>query len=155
MRYHLAMLGAGLLAATALSAQAKDDWDVTQPRGKTREIDFTVSEGTWTQVDVSPDGQWIVFDLLSQVYRMPAAGGQAEPAPRDRCIERGIVVAHHAEILRQKRRHGVRKTHAETAPSPAARSRAGKPGPLESRYRPQKRPNSAVTSGAGTVRSEP
>jgi Tol biopolymer transport system component len=27
---------------------------------------------------LSPDGQWIVFDLLAHVYRVPAAGGQAQ-----------------------------------------------------------------------------
>ncbi|HUQ82258.1 MAG TPA: hypothetical protein VM076_13995, partial [Gemmatimonadaceae bacterium] len=52
-------------------------WDVTQARGKTRDIDFTTSEGTWMSVDISPDGQFIVFDLLGHIYRMPAAGGQA------------------------------------------------------------------------------
>ena len=29
-------------------------------------------------MDITPDGQWIVFDLLGHVYRMPAAGGTAE-----------------------------------------------------------------------------
>ena len=53
-------------------------WDVTQPRGKTREIDFTTSEGTWMAVDMSPDGRWIVFDLLGHIYRMPSTGGEAE-----------------------------------------------------------------------------
>ena len=38
-------------------------------------LDFTVDEGTWTSLDVSTDGKWIVFDLLSQIYRVPAAGG--------------------------------------------------------------------------------
>lgn len=69
-----------LLAAGALGAQARPDstrWDVTQARGTTRSIDFTTSEGTWMAPDLSPDGSWIVFDLLGHVYRMPAAGGEA------------------------------------------------------------------------------
>ena len=53
-------------------------WDVTQPRGATREIDFTTSEGTRTAVDISPDGTWIAFDLLGHIYRMPAQGGEAQ-----------------------------------------------------------------------------
>jgi Tol biopolymer transport system component len=53
-------------------------WDVTQPRGKTREISFTTSEGTWMSVDLSPDGSTIVFDLLGHIYRLPSSGGQAE-----------------------------------------------------------------------------
>jgi len=72
------MLFASLLPASAF-AQGKGDseWDVTVPRGKTREIDFTTSEGTWTSVDISRDGSFIVFDLLSHIYRMPASGGTA------------------------------------------------------------------------------
>lgn len=52
-------------------------WDVTLARGKTRDIDFTTSEGTWMSADLSPDGSWIVFDVLGHVYRMPASGGEA------------------------------------------------------------------------------
>ena len=68
------------MAPTAAQAQAPSDtaWDATKARGKTREINFTTTEGTWTSVDVSSDGKWIVFDLASQVYRMPAGGGTAE-----------------------------------------------------------------------------
>ena len=53
-------------------------WDTTKARGKTRDVDFTTSEGTWMSVDLSPDGQWIVFDLLAHVYRVPAEGGNAQ-----------------------------------------------------------------------------
>src|SRR6188474_3538756 len=53
------------------------EWDTTLPRGNTREIDFTTSEGTWMSVDLSPDGQWVAFDLLGHVHRMPVAGGAA------------------------------------------------------------------------------
>src|SRR2546423_9954232 len=54
-------------------------WDVTLARGKTREIDFITSEGTWLSPDLSPDGWWIVFDLLGHIYRMPSSGGEAQP----------------------------------------------------------------------------
>ncbi|MEO7963681.1 MAG: hypothetical protein ABIT38_07200, partial [Gemmatimonadaceae bacterium] len=79
----VATLVATPLTLAAQTPTADTSWDVTKPRGKTREIDFTVSEGTWTSVDVSADGKWIVFDLLSQVYRMPAAGGTAECLTQD------------------------------------------------------------------------
>lgn len=67
-------------SATAVRAQAQatSTWDVTQPRGNTRTIDFTTDQGTWMAVDISPDGDWLVFDLLGHVYRLPAAGGVAE-----------------------------------------------------------------------------
>src|SRR5262249_53140874 len=53
-------------------------WDVTKARGTTREIEFDTSEGTWMSLSISPDGKYIVFDLLAHIYRMPAAGGNAE-----------------------------------------------------------------------------
>ena len=43
---------------------------------------FTTDVGNWMSVDVSPDGQTIVFDLLGDIYTMPIAGGKATPLTR-------------------------------------------------------------------------
>ena len=42
-----------------------------------RTLSFTTDEGTWISLDVAPDGQAIVFDLLGDLYTIPMAGGQA------------------------------------------------------------------------------
>ncbi len=44
-----------------------------------RTAEFTATEGTWMSLDVSPDGQTIVFDLLGDLYTMPVTGGEASP----------------------------------------------------------------------------
>ncbi len=52
-------------------------WDVNTPRGPTRTVEFETSAGTWMNLDVSPDGRTIVFDLLGDIYTLPIAGGAA------------------------------------------------------------------------------
>jgi Tol biopolymer transport system component len=42
-----------------------------------RKAEFTTTKGTWISLDVSPDGQTIVFDLLGDLYTMPITGGKA------------------------------------------------------------------------------
>jgi Tol biopolymer transport system component/imidazolonepropionase-like amidohydrolase len=44
----------------------------------TRTITYTTSEGTWLSLDLSPDGQTILFDLVGHLYTMPVAGGDAK-----------------------------------------------------------------------------
>ena len=80
-----------LLAATSGSAQDEQEWDVTLARGETREIDFVTDEGTWMSVDIHPDGQWVVFDLLGHVYRLPVDGGDAESLTQTS----GVAVNYH------------------------------------------------------------
>ncbi len=62
----------------AAPSSALASWDVTRTRGRTRTIDFVTSEGTFESVDISPDGRWIVFDLLGHIYRVSSNGGDAE-----------------------------------------------------------------------------
>lgn len=47
------------------------------PLKATRTHTFTTSKGTWMSVDVSPDGQQLVFDLLGDLYTLPITGGKA------------------------------------------------------------------------------
>ncbi len=47
------------------------------PLPAARHARFTTSKGSWMSVDVSPDGQRIVFDLLGDLYTLPITGGTA------------------------------------------------------------------------------
>ncbi len=50
-------------------------------------VSFTTDEGTWMSLDVSPDGQTIVFDLLGDIYTLPIAGGEAKRIVGDMSFE--------------------------------------------------------------------
>ncbi len=80
-----AILGTGIAFAGVANAQdsaapaALSDgaqWDVNAPTGLTiRDIPIAVEEGSWMDVDVSPDGRTLAFALLGDIYTMPIAGG--------------------------------------------------------------------------------
>jgi Tol biopolymer transport system component len=52
------------------------------PLRPTRRIRFDTDEGTWMSVDLSHDGQRIVFDLLGDLYTLDAGGGRATAITR-------------------------------------------------------------------------
>src|SRR2546423_11758786 len=54
-----------------------------------RKIPLQTSEGSWTSVDVSPDGKTIIFDMMGDLYTIPATGGKAEQ------ITKGIAFDSH------------------------------------------------------------
>ena len=78
---------AALAAALLVPAHAQNEkqpekkWDVAADLGPTSKLAFRTSEGTWMNVDVSPDGRRLVFDLLGDIYVMPIEGGTS-PAAR-------------------------------------------------------------------------
>ena len=45
-------------------------------------MSFDTSEGTWMNVDISPDGRRIVFDLLGDLYAMAVEGTGSGTATR-------------------------------------------------------------------------
>ncbi len=77
-----------LISSTFYAQKKKDNdkekeepkWEVANPgqdfNYKTHS--FTTNEGTWMNLDVSPDGKTIVFDMLGDIYTMPISGGTAK-----------------------------------------------------------------------------
>jgi imidazolonepropionase-like amidohydrolase/Tol biopolymer transport system component len=52
-------------------------WDVSQPPGTWQSVTIDTEEITWSSVDVSPDGNTLVFDMLGDLYTVPIGGGDA------------------------------------------------------------------------------
>lgn len=82
IRYILLLCTLGIFSD--LSAQDKKDddkWDVNNPTGdwQWKDVKFNTNEGTWMSLDVSPDGKTIVFDMLGDIYTIPAQGGTSKP----------------------------------------------------------------------------
>ncbi len=62
--------------ATTSSPAAKEEDPL--PLKPSRKVEFTTNEGTWLSLDVSPDGQTILFELVGDLYTVPMAGGEAK-----------------------------------------------------------------------------
>src|SRR5688572_8312097 len=74
----LAQAGGDSAAAPRRTA-ARNPLQNGLPLEPTRTLTFTATEGSWISVDVSPDGQTLVFDMLGDLYTMPISGGRATP----------------------------------------------------------------------------
>jgi len=90
MKNILLVLTTIFFCSLGLTAQEKKDkkWDVNNPTGEGwnwKDVNFTTDEGTWMDLDISPDGKTIVFDMLGDIYMMPISGGKA------RAIRTGIA----------------------------------------------------------------
>ncbi len=80
------------LSAETKTPDTKDEkpkWEVTAPPGKWVGVAIDTTETTWTNLDVSPDGRTIVFDMLGDLYTVPIGGGDATALTDgiDFCIE--------------------------------------------------------------------
>lgn len=67
----------------AYAADTTADWQVNQPQGQFETVDIKVQQGTWMNIDISPDGKTLVFDLLGDIYTMPVSGGKATALTND------------------------------------------------------------------------
>lgn len=73
-------------SSTAFAADTKADeskWSVNDPQGQFTSTKINVDQGTWMNIDISPDGKTLAFDLLGDIYTMPLSGGKATPLMTD------------------------------------------------------------------------
>ena len=85
MKKVISFLAFALFVAAAPKQPAKPAdpaADINKPRADSRKVSFTVSEGTWMSVDLSPDGSTILFDLVGDIYTLPVTGGKATAITR-------------------------------------------------------------------------
>ena len=66
-------------APPARQVAVRDPMQEGLPLKPERTLEFQTRVGHWMSVDVSPDGQRLVFDLLGDIYTMPITGGTATP----------------------------------------------------------------------------
>ena len=85
MKTYSIIIAAAFISFSTLAQTDKDKekdkekkWDVSNPKGTYKDLEFSTNEGTWMSLDVSPDGKNIVFDLLGDIYILPIAGGEAK-----------------------------------------------------------------------------
>lgn len=60
-----------------------ESWDVLSPPFPMKSVTINVEETTWSNLDVTPDGDTIIFDMLGDLYKVPIEGGAAEAITQD------------------------------------------------------------------------
>ena len=93
-------------SANATVGQQADSkkWDVTADLGPTQRVAFDTSEGTWMNLDVSPDGQNV--DLRPARRHLPDAGGRNRGLSGDPPHERSRL-RHAASLQPRRQAHRV------------------------------------------------
>lgn len=84
-KYNLIVLLLLLCGTVVMAQQNTEKKDSTKkekeglPLEAGRKMHLKTDEGTWMNLDVSPDGKTIAFDLMGDIYTMPITGGKATP----------------------------------------------------------------------------
>ena len=76
MRIAIGVVVVGL-AFSSLAQEQSNSWSVDEDRTSYSLFEMNAQEGTWMSLDVAPDGEKIVFDLLGHLYEMSVDGGEA------------------------------------------------------------------------------
>ena len=68
-----------LFSTTIVGQEITDEkWNVNYPIEPFKDLTIETDEGTWMNLDVSPDGKTVVFDMLGDIYSIPITGGEAK-----------------------------------------------------------------------------
>src|SRR4029078_841033 len=67
------------IASEPTGGKDQQKWDAKARHGVGHDVAIDTATGTWMNLDVSPDGREIAFDLLGDIYVMPIGGGEARP----------------------------------------------------------------------------
>ena len=83
MKKYFALIILSLLLLNISNAQdkkeqTKEKTNKNLPIKPERFYKLSTDTGSWMSLDVSPDGQTIVFDLLGDIYSIPISGGKAK-----------------------------------------------------------------------------
>ncbi len=84
-------ISSGNQAVNAADDGDKSTWSIEQAPGEKTEQAIDVTEGTWINLDVSPDGTKIVFDLLGDIYSMPIGGADGTDGTYPTKLAEGVA----------------------------------------------------------------
>ena len=87
-----AMLASGIAPTFAQEAMSQnkeengydvESWDVNSPPYALNEVTISTTETTWSSLDVAPNGKFMIFDMLGDLYKVDIDGGDASPLTQD------------------------------------------------------------------------
>jgi Tol biopolymer transport system component/imidazolonepropionase-like amidohydrolase len=58
-------------------------WDVTAPPFNLNKVTINTDETTWSSLDIGPNGDYMVFDMLGDIYKVSLDGGEAVALTED------------------------------------------------------------------------
>jgi hypothetical protein len=64
---------------TVEQSEVTSNGDTKLPLKADKTLSFSVNEATWMSLDVSPQGDQLVIEVLGDLYLLPIEGGQAIP----------------------------------------------------------------------------
>jgi Tol biopolymer transport system component len=79
LRTGLLLITLGTAIAPAAVADKDDQNGADLPLQPDRTVSFETDQATWLSLDVAPDGQMLVLEILGDLYLLPMQGGAAKP----------------------------------------------------------------------------